>query len=135
MKLLISATNRADIGHLMPLIEKSGRHSKIELTILLNEIRHKLEIGELIQKNRNGFKFNLKHFRYVRLNDNPKSQLAIIQSIIGNLKSYFSKNSFDFAVVLGDRFETSIISQILFEFNIYMVVKIQKAHATIFIGQ
>lgn len=121
MKLLVSATNRADIGHLTPLIEQSFNYSEIKLTVLLNEIIHKSNEFELTNSIKSFNGVELKYFKYSRSNDDPKAQLDIVNDIISNLSNFFSNQTFDFAIVLGDRFETSIISQILFEFRIPIV--------------
>lgn len=118
MKLCIISSSRADLSLLIPTINLLQLKFKIHLIITGQHLSKKFG---------NTFKDinkNIKIFKKIKLNNydsDSKDILKNISCVINSFNFFFDKNSYDYLLVLGDRFEIFSASLAAFYHNIPII--------------
>jgi len=109
MRVLVASSSRADFGLLAPIIKELKHDDFFEVAVC--------EIGSHISKHSDGIQQlqatgveNLELSIDTLLEDSPKSKASFVATVIVDLTSYFSSNSTDAILILGDRYETLAIA-------------------------
>ena len=105
----MASSSRADFGLLAPVIKELKHDDFFEVSVC--------EIGSHISRHPDGIQQlhatgveNLELSIDTYLEDSPKSKASFVTTIIVDLTSYFSNNSTDAILILGDRYETLAIA-------------------------
>lgn len=117
-EIIVFSAGRSDLGILKNLIKKIEFDKKINLNLVFGPA-HSLKLFGLTKYEISEIKIKKKiYIKFNNSNDNQASILKSISKIIDKSSSFLSKNKFDSAIILGDRYEAFAFALCCFNFNI-----------------
>ena len=118
MKLLISTVSRSDFGILSTLINTLKKNKKFNVKTFVTGEHYSKKMGNTFQEILNKkIKINTK----IKLGEYASEPISVLKKsseIILKFSNYLTKNKPDLLIVLGDKYETFIISYCAFIYRI-----------------
>jgi UDP-hydrolysing UDP-N-acetyl-D-glucosamine 2-epimerase len=114
MKLLVGTVSRSDFGILSNLIAVLKKNKKFKLKTLVTGEHFSKKMGQTFNEIKNKKIKIDKRIKLSELSSEPTSVLKKSSEIIIKLTNYFKYNKPDLLIVLGDKYETFMISYCAF---------------------
>ena len=121
MKLLISTVSRSDFGILSGLIKVLEKNKKFKIKTLVSGEHHSRKMGNTFKEILNENISIDTHIRLKEYSSDPISVLRKSHDIIKKFSNFIKKDKPDLLVVLGDKYETFLITYCAFVCRIPIV--------------
>lgn len=111
INIAVLTSSRADYGIYKPLLRELSKDKMIDLTIIAFGMHLHKKFGKtIIQIDKDNFG-NIKKIKGMSDKDTPLDIAISYSQLIRKFSKYWSENSYDFVIALGDRFEMSAAVQ------------------------
>ena len=110
-KICIVSTSRAELGIIRNLVIKLQKVKKFETDLILTDPHLINDGGKKIKKEVDEYKF--KNFQFIKISSLSQNPLEISNrssDLLNKISRVFNKKKYNLLIILGDRYETLIIS-------------------------
>ena len=121
ISICLLTSSRADYGIYKPLLESLSKDKDLDITIVAFGMHLQKKFGNTINKIKEDNFGKIDTIEGMSDKDTPFDIATSYSHLIGKFAQYWSKNSFDYVIALGDRFEMSAAVQSGIPFEIQFI--------------